>query len=54
MKDSVYGLLNQGIITEAVARSVLSSGATSDEENSAPINSRQTGNPGVKPVHSGF
>ncbi len=60
MKDSVMELFSQGIITEQVARSALSTSTSEDEELMAPAavaansSQRRTAAPTAKPVHNGF
>lgn len=49
MKDSVYALLNDGIISEATARSALASSTSEDGENAEKIDSRKR-----PPVQTGF
>jgi twitching motility protein PilT len=61
MKDSVYDLLSQGIITETTARTLLATSATDEEEELTPApNNKRTAtgsnkpNANIKPVHNGF
>jgi twitching motility protein PilT len=59
MKDSVYELLNQDIISEQTARQILSSSSsTDDEEMQAATKNKNSAkpviNPAVRPAHSGF
>jgi twitching motility protein PilT len=61
MKDSVYDLLSQGVITEQTARALLTTSATDEEEQLTPSpNNKRTAtgsnkpNANIKPVHNGF
>jgi len=59
MKDSIYELLNQDIISEQTARLALSSSSsTDDEEIQAASKNKNSAkpviNPAVRPAHSGF
>jgi twitching motility protein PilT len=57
MKDCIYGLLNQGVITEEVARSALSTSTSDDSENIMERASKitdHTQNNAVRNKQSGF
>lgn len=57
MKDCIYGLLNNGVISEDVARSALSTSTSDDSENlmerAGKVGDHAQGN-NVKSKHSGF
>jgi len=53
MKESVYELLDGGIITEATARGLLNT-STSEDTDEATDRQKRTPHLGVKPAHNGF
>jgi twitching motility protein PilT len=54
MKDSIYGLLNQNIISEETARSALSTSTSDDSDNISDKASKSGDNQGSTRKHSGF
>ncbi|MDE3038376.1 MAG: type IV pili twitching motility protein PilT, partial [Pseudomonadota bacterium] len=51
MKDSIYTLLNQGVISEHTARAVLLTSVSESDENQPE---KRLSGGGVKPTHNGF